>query len=564
MPNQCSSWELQARGSKRLTAGRRSPIPAVGSSGRFGRIFRQEMCENMEDQNESKVEGDEGDEMIGNNESGINMEANTLLGDMAEEENQKKRIRHRRRKEKLPLEANHDWLVQVFSQYGTVDYVSIPKYRTTGKIKGFAFVEFHTPEEALKTLEAFGAVGCCLASNIEPEKLCSIVTFDEENRNETQVSGDSFIRRGQKRTLESSVEQERLNEESTVEVVTLDDQQDGENEKSKKAKKKEKNKYKTADESSKKNEKKGNRKRKHTDDSDKIEDKEEVPSGKDGNKGKKKQKHVADIVNIEEEDVGNKDKNGGNEKHIEVTITSDEEEEVLSGKDKKKRKRKRKHSGVATKSDDDDEDDEDDSSGRSKKENQIEVVDLEKNTAEVEKLNKRKRQVEVVTVEECGGIPEKRAKLDSEPEKEQGLDEPENCFLEDEAHRKKKTRPRKKKKRKQIAQEVSSLGLQVLSKKEWKRLRNKYLNLQRITMKNLKQQLSRTRKWDARGGYTNGLSQHIEQMNEVPSGEVSNTATSAPRFNYTPGVIVRIGFDAPATDIKKFKVVFIFLQYVFV
>jgi hypothetical protein len=29
----------------------------------------------------------------------------------------------------------------------------VPKYRATGKIKGFAFVEFDTPEEANKTLE---------------------------------------------------------------------------------------------------------------------------------------------------------------------------------------------------------------------------------------------------------------------------------------------------------------------------------------------------------------------------------------------------------------------------
>jgi La-related protein 7 len=41
----------------------------------------------------------------------------------------------------------------VFSAYGKVAYVSLPKYRTSGKIKGFAFVEFDTPEEANKTLE---------------------------------------------------------------------------------------------------------------------------------------------------------------------------------------------------------------------------------------------------------------------------------------------------------------------------------------------------------------------------------------------------------------------------
>jgi La-related protein 7 len=55
--------------------------------------------------------------------------------------------------EQLPPDAQHDWLREVFSAYGKVAYVSLPKYRTSGKIKGFAFVEFDTPEEANKTLE---------------------------------------------------------------------------------------------------------------------------------------------------------------------------------------------------------------------------------------------------------------------------------------------------------------------------------------------------------------------------------------------------------------------------
>jgi len=55
--------------------------------------------------------------------------------------------------EQLPPDAQHDWLREVFSAYGKVAYVSVPKYRATGKIKGFAFVEFDTPEEANKTIE---------------------------------------------------------------------------------------------------------------------------------------------------------------------------------------------------------------------------------------------------------------------------------------------------------------------------------------------------------------------------------------------------------------------------
>lgn len=54
--------------------------------------------------------------------------------------------------ENLPPELTHDHLKKVFSEFGQVVYVSIPKYRNTHAIKGFAFVEFDTPEEAVETI----------------------------------------------------------------------------------------------------------------------------------------------------------------------------------------------------------------------------------------------------------------------------------------------------------------------------------------------------------------------------------------------------------------------------
>lgn len=56
----------------------------------------------------------------------------------------------------LPLHADHDWLTLVFSNYGPVVYVSIPRYKNNKKIKGFAFVEFDTPlgaKECIKVRE---------------------------------------------------------------------------------------------------------------------------------------------------------------------------------------------------------------------------------------------------------------------------------------------------------------------------------------------------------------------------------------------------------------------------
>lgn len=48
----------------------------------------------------------------------------------------------------LPPDADHDWLIFIFSKFGSVEYVSIPRYKSNKKIKGFAFIEFDTPNSA--------------------------------------------------------------------------------------------------------------------------------------------------------------------------------------------------------------------------------------------------------------------------------------------------------------------------------------------------------------------------------------------------------------------------------
>lgn len=58
--------------------------------------------------------------------------------------------------ERIPLNADHNWLKTAFSKHGQVLYVSLPRYRHNGKIKGFAFVEFSSPEEVNKVCQHFG------------------------------------------------------------------------------------------------------------------------------------------------------------------------------------------------------------------------------------------------------------------------------------------------------------------------------------------------------------------------------------------------------------------------
>lgn len=58
--------------------------------------------------------------------------------------------------ERLPLHADHAWLQGVFSRHGQVLYVSLPRYRHNGRIKGFAFVEFASADDMHRACQHFG------------------------------------------------------------------------------------------------------------------------------------------------------------------------------------------------------------------------------------------------------------------------------------------------------------------------------------------------------------------------------------------------------------------------
>ncbi|CAH2300741.1 la-related 7 [Pelobates cultripes] len=55
--------------------------------------------------------------------------------------------------ELLPKNVNHGWIERVFGKCGTVVYISIPRYKSTGDTKGFAFIEFETEKQAAKAIE---------------------------------------------------------------------------------------------------------------------------------------------------------------------------------------------------------------------------------------------------------------------------------------------------------------------------------------------------------------------------------------------------------------------------
>ena len=76
--------------------------------------------------------------------------------------------------ENLPLDADHDYVRNNFSSYGTVLYVSLPKFKS-GKSKGFAFVEFDSPDIVDKIVSNMTEVSVNTAGD-----LASIKTFNEE------------------------------------------------------------------------------------------------------------------------------------------------------------------------------------------------------------------------------------------------------------------------------------------------------------------------------------------------------------------------------------------------
>jgi RNA recognition motif-containing protein len=54
----------------------------------------------------------------------------------------------------LSYDVTEDDMREVFAEYGTVNKVTLPKDRETGRVRGFAFVEMGTSEEEAAAIEA--------------------------------------------------------------------------------------------------------------------------------------------------------------------------------------------------------------------------------------------------------------------------------------------------------------------------------------------------------------------------------------------------------------------------
>ncbi|XP_038214925.1 la-related protein 7 [Zerene cesonia] len=89
--------------------------------------------------------------------------------------------------ESIPVTASRDWLERVFSDYGKVAYISLPKFKNSNKIKGFGFIEFARPQDAQKCIKAFTEMGCKLPTCMPPDELSSIKMFAAEEKDIEEV-----------------------------------------------------------------------------------------------------------------------------------------------------------------------------------------------------------------------------------------------------------------------------------------------------------------------------------------------------------------------------------------
>ncbi|XP_076663513.1 la related protein 7 [Andrena cerasifolii] len=361
----------------------------------------------------------------------------------------------------LPPDADHEMLSSILSQYGPVAYVSVPRYHHNRKIKGFAFVEFDTPETAKNCLKAFKKKGCVLPSHTTPDELLSITTFNDAEKGAMPT-------------------EKTVNSDVTSTSVKIED----------------------------------------------TEESEAMETDKDRS-----------VENNEEKEEA----------------TMNNSSELHESKNKKKIKRKRQRDSEVSESGD--------------PENQIdtEVVKSKKKKFK-QSVNAQNNETEESTEEQAEFVPlevspKKKSKKSVSVSEEPVFDGGENekmitednavAITEDEENARDKKKKRRRKRRSKTEDVSYSLGLQVMAKKDWKHLRNKYLELQRSKMKQLKQHLWKTR-WNQRSNYERNRPE--KEGNDEKEKTCKEEKTSTVRFSFVPGVIVKVEMDKPCSDPKGLKV----------
>ncbi|XP_005183867.2 la-related protein 7 [Musca domestica] len=87
--------------------------------------------------------------------------------------------------EALPSTADHEWVRQIFERFGKVEYISLPKYAKSHRIKEFGFVEFEKEDSLKKALQAFKEFnGVLQMDEKDPSELISVKSYLKEQSGE--------------------------------------------------------------------------------------------------------------------------------------------------------------------------------------------------------------------------------------------------------------------------------------------------------------------------------------------------------------------------------------------
>ncbi|KAJ8968768.1 hypothetical protein NQ314_002117 [Rhamnusium bicolor] len=107
---------------------------------------------------------------------------------------------------------------------------------------------------------------------------------------------------------------------------------------------------------------------------------------------------------------------------------------------------------------------------------------------------------------------------------------------------------KKKHKKDRKKNSIKELGLQILSKREWKKMRNRYLDLQKKKMKEYKQ--LRRQKSNQKNLSDNSKKPREDYSQPVEEEKYIEVAT---KLEFIAGVIVKLKLPEPCMDIKKLK-----------
>jgi len=148
--------------------------------------------------------------------------------------------------EQIPINSTHDSLKLIFSKYGKVNYVSLPRYKKSRQIKQFCFIEFDDPASAQNVVTAFKKIdGVLQGTSVKPENLLSITTFEKDDHDEEPPKKKAKLDCQEPEIIvpenKEECDDENVNKTSVKEAETAEDATTTESPKKKKRKHKRRN-----------------------------------------------------------------------------------------------------------------------------------------------------------------------------------------------------------------------------------------------------------------------------------------------------------------------------------